>query len=125
MLIWIFGDLKSSTVNVMDPDRASGILELERARVRWFLSINYDDVPEEVKAKKVRTYRLITIQGTELEFSEGFTDLHTRSYEGILAGNGFGLKEASKSIALAHHIRNSPVVAPTGDHHPFVKRTAK
>ena len=78
------GDVKENIVHVQTHDRASGYLEFERARVRWFLSINYDVLPHEIKAKGQRTYRSITIEGEELEFSGGFTDLHTRVYEGIL-----------------------------------------
>ena len=89
MLSWVFGDIKKNIVHVQTHDRASGYLEFERARVRWFLSINYDLIPDEIKLKGQRTFRSITIEGDELEFSGGFTDLHTRVYEQILAGNGY------------------------------------
>lgn len=87
MLIWIFGRMQQNVVHVHTHDRAAGFLQLERARVRWFLSINEDTLPEEVKQKGQRTYRSITLEGKEIEFSEGFTDLHTRSYQQILNGN--------------------------------------
>ena len=107
MLSYLFGSVKEKLVHVHTHDRAAGYLEFERARVRWFLSINYDIIPEEIKAKGQRTYRSITIEGDELEFSGGFTDLHTRVYEGVLAGNGYGLEDARQAIEIVHTIRNS------------------
>jgi len=107
MLIWVFGNLKSNKVNVMESDHASGYLELERANINWFLSINYDHIPESAKKAGKRTYRSLAMEGHEIEFSDGFTDLHTKSYESILNGNGFGLNEAKPSIELAYKIRNS------------------
>ncbi len=89
MLTWIFGNVKDNIVNLHTHDRASGILLLEKARVRWFLSINSETLPQEIKKSGKTTFRSITINGEEIEFSEGFTDLHTRSYEEILNGNGF------------------------------------
>jgi UDP-N-acetyl-2-amino-2-deoxyglucuronate dehydrogenase len=106
MLLWIFGSVKESNVIRQDAHTAEGYLVLERARVRWMLSIDPDTLPETVKAKGQRTYRSIRIEGEEIEFSEGFTDLHTKSYEEILKGNGFGLADARPSIDLVHAIRN-------------------
>jgi UDP-N-acetyl-2-amino-2-deoxyglucuronate dehydrogenase len=106
MLLWIFGSVKESNVIRQDVHTAEGYLVLERARVKWMLSIDPDTLPETVKAKGQRTYRSIRIEGEEIEFSEGFTDLHTKSYEEILKGNGFGLAEARPSIDLVHAIRN-------------------
>ena len=123
MLSWIFGDVKENIVHVQTHDRASGFLEFEKARVRWFLSINYDVLPQEIKAKGQRTYRSITIEGEELEFSEGFTDLHTRVYEGVLEGNGYGLEDARQAIEIVHDIRNSEPIGLKGDYHPFSKKT--
>ena len=122
MLSWIFGDVKQNVVHVQTHDRASGYLEFERARVRWFLSINYDVLPEEIKAKGQRTYRSITIEGEELEFSGGFTDLHTRVYEGIIEGNGYGLEDARQAIEIVHEIRNSEPIGLKGDYHPFASK---
>lgn len=122
MLIWIFGDVKQSTVHLHTHDRAAGYLELERARVRWFLSINYDVIPEKIKDKGARTYRSLTIEEEEFEFSEGFTELHTRSYEHILAGTGFRIGESRKAIELVHDIRNSTPVGLSGNYHPLAKR---
>lgn len=107
MLIWIFGPVLSIKVSLLNADSASGFLELERARVNWFLSISYDQLPEEIKKAGKRTHRSLRMEGEEIEFSEGFTDLHTKSYDGILAGEGFGIKEATPSIELVYKIRNS------------------
>jgi UDP-N-acetyl-2-amino-2-deoxyglucuronate dehydrogenase len=122
MLSWIFGALKENIVHVQTHDRASGYLEFERARVRWFLSINYDVLPKEIKDKGQRTYRSITIEGEELEFSGGFTDLHTKVYEGILNGHGYGIEDARQAIEIVHNIRNSEQVGLKGDYHPFAKK---
>lgn len=107
MLIWVFGKVQQSSVREMTKDHASGYLELERARVRWFLSINIDHVPAEARATGKRTYRSIKMEGKELEFSEGFTDLHTVSYREILNGKGYGLADAAAAIQVAHDIRNA------------------
>lgn len=106
MLIWIFGAVKNLHVNQLEPDHASGYLELERARVNWFLSINVNHLPEEVRRNNKRTFRSLLLEGKEIEFSEGFTDLHTKSYVEILKGNAFGLEEARPSIELVYKIRN-------------------
>ncbi len=106
MLIWVFGNVKGIKVSKLDKDTGAGYLELARARVQWDLSINYDNVPVELKAKGKRTYRSLLMEGEEIEFSDGFTDLHTRSYEQILLGQGFGLEEARPSIELVNKIRN-------------------
>ena len=94
MLTWIFGDVKLNTVHITDTKKAAGFLQLEKARVRWFMSLDYDSVPREQQKKGLRTFRSITVDGKEIEFSGGFTDLHTQSYQEILKGNGFGLDEA-------------------------------
>jgi UDP-N-acetyl-2-amino-2-deoxyglucuronate dehydrogenase len=106
MLIWIFGDVKSNEINEHNAETASGKLELERANVNWFLSIDANTLPDEVKKVGKRTFRSLTINDDEFEFSEGFTELHTRSYEEILKGNGFPIEEARKSIELVRQIRN-------------------
>ncbi|HEY9049862.1 MAG TPA: Gfo/Idh/MocA family oxidoreductase, partial [Ohtaekwangia sp.] len=93
MLIWIFGDVKKNEVTQLTSETASGYLELERARVQWLLSIDYNQIPEDVRAKGKRTFRSLTMEGEQIEFSDGFTDLHTLSYEEVLKGNGFGLNE--------------------------------
>lgn len=114
MLIWIFGDVSNVQVDRLESDHASGSLELKQARVKWFLSINFDHLPEEVKQNNKRTYRSLTLEGKEIEFSEGFTDLHTKSYSEILKGNAFGLEDARPSIELVYKIRNSKnAITPT------------
>jgi UDP-N-acetyl-2-amino-2-deoxyglucuronate dehydrogenase len=121
MLTWIFGDVKQNIVNVQTHDRSAGYLELEKARVRWFLSINFDTIPEDIRNEGKRTYRSIKVEGKEVEFSGGFTDLHTESYKHILSGKGFGLSEAKTSIQIAHEIRNAKPVGLKGEYHPFAK----
>lgn len=105
MLIWVFGSVKKIEVKELKDDFGSGYIELERARVNWKLSINYEHIPAEIRANGKRTFRSLTMDGEQIEFSDGFTELHTRSYEGILKGNGFGLADAKPSIELVHQIR--------------------
>lgn len=111
MLYWIFGEILENEVHVHTHDRAAGYLRFERARVKWFLSINSDTLPPDVKTAGKRTYRSIKMDGEEFEFSEGFTELHNRSYEHILNGEGFPLEASRKAIEVVHDIRN---VIPTG-----------
>ena len=122
MLSWIFGNVKENTVHIQTHDRSAGYLEFERARVRWFLSINFDVIPNHIKAIGQTTYRSIKIEGEELEFSGGFKDLHTRVYEGILNGNGFGLDDSRQAIEIVHNIRTSRPVGLKGNYHPFAKK---
>lgn len=109
MLHFVFGELQENRVTRHEPTCAGGYLEYERARVRWFLSIDEDDLPLQQKQEGKRTFRSITVDGEEIEFSGGFTDLHTRSYEEVLAGNGFGLAETRPSIEAVAHIRTARV----------------
>ena len=121
MLIWIFGDIKENIVHLHEHDRAAGFLQLEKARVRWFLSINYDTIPEAAKKEGKRTFRSISIEGDEFEFSGGFTELHTKSYEHILGNNGFRISETTKAINAVHDIRHSNPIGLKGDYHPLAK----
>ena len=121
MLSFVFGDLKRNVVHHRAMDCAAGYLEYERAKVRWFLSINVRDVPQAVVDKQ-RTYRSITVDGHEIEFSEGFTDLHDLSYREILAGRGFPLADVRPSIETVAHLRTAPVELAKGDQHPFLSR---
>ncbi len=121
MLGWIFGDATKNIVHVSQPNRAAGYLELENARVRWFLSIDSNDLPESAKSSGKRTFRSIVIEGEEIEFSEGFGELHTTSYKEILDGKGFGLNDARQSVITAFTIRNSRPAGLVGDYHPFLK----
>lgn len=120
MLLWVFGNVKKLEVHVSTDDTAAGYLELERARVRWFLSINAAYLPKQVAAAGKRTYRSITLESQEIEFSEGFTDLHTDSYRAILGGKGFGLAEAKPSIDLVHKMREASISDSRAQAHPFV-----
>ncbi len=122
MLTWIFGGVNENIIHISENDKAAGYLSLDRARVRWFLSVNSDDLPENIIENGQRTFRSITIEGEEVEFSGGFTDLHTVSYQEILKGNGYGLTDARPSIQTVHHIRNTKPVGLTGDYHPFCKK---
>ncbi|HYX05928.1 MAG TPA: Gfo/Idh/MocA family oxidoreductase [Bacteroidales bacterium] len=121
MLTWIFGDVKENIVHVSQASKAAGFLMLEKARVRWFLSVDYNDLPENIKEKGQRTYRSITVEEEEIEFSGGFTDLHTQTYEKILGGEGFGLEQARKSIETVYTIRNASPAGLRGEYHPFCK----
>ena len=121
MLGWIFGEVKKNIVHQHTHDRATGYLEFERARVRWFLSINYDTIPEFVKNTGKRTFRSMEIDAEQIEFSDGFTELHTLSYRDILNGNGFGIDESRQAIEIVHDIRSKESIGLKGDYHPFAK----
>lgn len=120
MLGFIFGKIRVVVVHHMSATTAAGFLQYDKARVRWFLSIDANCLPEEAVSKGMRTYRALTIEGENFEFSEGFTDLHTRVYEDILAGGGFGLDAARQSIEIVYQIRNAQPLGRTGDYHPFL-----
>ncbi|MDH0732159.1 UDP-N-acetyl-2-amino-2-deoxy-D-glucuronate oxidase [Pseudomonas sichuanensis] len=120
MLHFIFGKLQRNVVHFANDFKAAGYLEYEKARVRWFLSIDANDLPESVKGKKP-TYRSITVDGDEMEFSEGFTDLHTTSYQEILAGRGYGIEDARHCVETVNTIRSAKIEAPKDQEgHPFV-----
>ncbi len=121
MLLWIFGDVVEQKVFLSYQNKASGFLRLQKARIRWFLSLDFDDIPETLRVKGKTTYRSLTLNGEEIEFSDGFTDLHTESYKQIHAGNGFGLNEARKSIELVYQIRNAAISSLKENYHPFCK----
>ncbi len=122
MITWIFGKVKENIVHLYTPTKAAGFLQLEKARVRWFLSVDAEDLPKEAVEKGKRTYRSITVNGEEVEFSEGFTDLHTETYRQILSGNGFGIDDARESIELTDFVRNTKPRGLVGDYHPFLKK---
>jgi UDP-N-acetyl-2-amino-2-deoxyglucuronate dehydrogenase len=121
MLGWVFGDIKNNIVHVHTHDRAAGLLEFDRARVRWFLSINYDTIPADVRAAGKRTYRSMEIEGEQIEFSDGFTELHTETYKDILAGGGYRVDASRQAIEIVHDIRTKVPVGLVGDYHPFCK----
>jgi len=122
LLMWLFGSVGGLKVYHSDEERMSGFIELEKARVRWFLSVDKNDLPDLAKSKGKNTYRSITVDGTEVEFSEGFTDLHTRVYEETLAGRGFGIADARPSITLTHAIRMAPISVVDELVHPILKK---
>ncbi|MDY4933348.1 MAG: Gfo/Idh/MocA family oxidoreductase [Candidatus Onthomorpha sp.] len=119
MLSWIFGAVKENIVHIYEHDRAAGLLVFEKARVRYFLSINADTLPKEAVAAGKRTYRKMEMDGKEIEFSDGFTELHTESYKNIFSGKGFGLQDARRCIQIVHDIRNSKPIGLQGDYHPL------
>ena len=121
MLSWVFGDVKQNIVHVSSFDRVAGILELEKARVRYFLSINADTLPAETKSAGKRTFRSLSMEGTEVEFSDGFTELHTDSYRKIIAGEGFGLADAKNAVQIVHDIRHAAPLGLKGDYHPLAR----
>lgn len=121
MLQWVFGAVKQNVVHVSSHDRVAGYLEFDRARVRYFLSINENTLPKEIREAGKKTYRLLEMDGEEVEFSDGFTELHTDSYKHILAGNGFGLDEVRPCIEIVHDIRHANSIGLKGDYHPFAK----
>ena len=120
MLTWIFGDVKENIVHAYEANKAAGFLQLEKARVRWFLSLDANDLPEYATSRGMRTFRSITVNGDEVEFSGGFTDLHTVTYQNILNGNGFGIDDARESIILTDVVRNTKPIGLKGDYHPFL-----
>lgn len=121
MLSWVFGDVKQNIVHVSSFDRVAGVLELEKARVRYFLSINADTLPADTKAAGKRTFRSLSMEGTEVEFSDGFTELHTDSYRKIIAGDGFGLADARNAVQIVHDIRHATPLGLKGDYHPLAR----
>ena len=121
MLSWFFGQVKENTIHIHTHDRAAGYLEFDRARVRWFLSINYDTIPNDVKATGKRTFRSMEVDGEQIEFSDGFTELHTTSYKDILNGGGFRIDASKQAIEIVHDIRTKTPIGLKGDYHPFAK----
>lgn len=122
MLHFIFGSVQNNVVHLMTDTKAAGYLEYEHARVKWFLSVDIDDVPNLQRNAGQRTYRSITVDGEEIEFSDGFTDLHTRSYEEILAGRGFGLEENRVAISTVAAIRDAKLTPLVSDYHSFLSK---
>ena len=125
MLSWIFGPIEENIVHLKQADANAGYMRLKNANVRWFLSVNYDYIPENIKNSGKRTFRSIKVDGDEIEFSDGFTDLHTKSYEHILSGEGFGLDEARNSINIVSSIRKMSPIGLKGEYHPFCKKVVE
>lgn len=124
MLYYVFGDLQENIVHYASDTSVAGFLEYEKARVRWFLSIDKNDLPKESRASNQSTFRSITCNGAEIDFSKGFEDLHTKSYEEILAGNGFKLEDNRVSIQTVSDIRTLPIKGMKGEFHPYLKNKA-
>jgi UDP-N-acetyl-2-amino-2-deoxyglucuronate dehydrogenase len=123
MLMWIFGGVRHHEVHLAEPSRMSGFLELEKADVRWFMSVDRHDLPEQAVIAGKPTFRSITVNGEEFEFSEGFTDLHTIVYQEILAGRGYGIEDARAAINLVYELRNAKPTPTNGGHtHPLLKK---
>lgn len=121
-LSWIFGPAGSCTVHLNDRERAAGLLQLKRARVRWYISISHEDLPPEMRKQNKTTHRSLRIEGKEVDFSEGFDELHIKSYEEILGGRGLRIRDVRPSIEIAHRIRNATPEGLTGDYHPLCGR---
>lgn len=124
MLGFVFGPVKRNEAHLREPERAAGYLECANADISWFLSVDRNDLPADVQGKKT-TFRSITVDGEEVEFSEGFTDLHTRSYEEILAGRGFGIDEVRTSIEIVSNFRNAPLTSGREWRHPSARGASK
>ncbi|PAF43798.1 Gfo/Idh/MocA family oxidoreductase [Helicobacter sp. 11S03491-1] len=125
MLSFIFGAPKNNIVHISKPDCASGYLQLKHAHIRWFLSINHNYIPQDVQAMGKKTYRSIIVDNEEIEFSEGFENLHTLSYQDILAHKGFGLEDTKECIQIVHDIRNTSPIGAVGDYHPFCQKVSQ
>ncbi|KPK66451.1 MAG: oxidoreductase [Gemmatimonas sp. SG8_38_2] len=118
LMIWLFGDVSELEIHAREPNRVSGVMELEHANVRWFLSIDESDLPEDVPHGGGQAYRSLLMDGETIEFSDGFQDLHTTVYRETLAGRGHGIDDARASIELAYRVRTQPVVRPRDSWHP-------
>ncbi len=120
MLVWIFGEAQENIIHLSDEERTSGFLQLKHARVRWYLSIDRKDLAKTPAEAHKTTYRSISLDGKEIEFSEGFTELHTVSYQNILNGNGYGLEDSLPAIQIVHDIRTKKPIGKQGEYHPFI-----
>ncbi len=125
MLSFVFGSLRESQLNYVSDTMSAGYLEYDKARVRWFLSVDAEHLPQSAVAAGLRTYRSITVGGQEVEFSGGFTDLHTVSYQHILDGQGYGLEDSRVAVETVSNLRNMQPKGLTGEYHPFLKRLPK
>jgi UDP-N-acetyl-2-amino-2-deoxyglucuronate dehydrogenase len=121
LVLWLFGSVQDAIIYNLEQNKASGFLRLEKANVRWFLSTDHNDLPYEVKKELKTTYRAISIDDYLVDFTDGFTDLHTKVYEDILSGGGFGIEDAKPSIQLTYDLRNSKLSMPDENIHPFLQ----
>jgi UDP-N-acetyl-2-amino-2-deoxyglucuronate dehydrogenase len=125
MLHFVFGKVVDNQLHYRDDSKAGGYIEYEKARVRWFLSVDVEDIPAAVREHGKRTYRMLTMNGAEIEFSDGFTDLHTRIYEDVLRGGGFSLEDNRVAIETVGSIRAQEPRMPVSDYHPFLHKLKK
>jgi UDP-N-acetyl-2-amino-2-deoxyglucuronate dehydrogenase len=125
MLHFVFGKVVDNQLHYRDDSKAGGYIEYEKARVRWFLSVDVEDIPAAVREQGKRTYRMLTMNGAEIEFSDGFTDLHTRIYEDVLRGGGFSLEDNRVAIETVGSIRAQEPRMPVSDYHPFLHNLKK
>lgn len=121
MLCWVFGEPKENIVHLNNHDRSSGLLVFKKAKVRWFLSINEAHLPDEIKKKKQRTYRVMQINNEVINFTDGFSDLHSLEYKNILDNNGHTLEDSKLGVETTYNIRNQKPIGLKGDYHPFAK----
>ena len=119
-LLWLFGEPEKQRLHLRQPDKMSGTMELPGARVRWFLSVDAEDIPLSRRQQGKFAYRLLSLDGQEIDLSEGFTDLHTRTYEEILAGRGYSIADARAGVEAVHAVRQCELTAPTADAHPWL-----
>ena len=124
LLLWLFGTPQRSLVHQKTPQRVSGYMELERARIRWFLSVDAQDLPQQVREQGGYAYRSMTIDGEELDLTAQFTDLHTEVYRDVLSGGGFSIEDARPAIDLVHQVRYSEESPANGFSHPFLNHAA-
>jgi UDP-N-acetyl-2-amino-2-deoxyglucuronate dehydrogenase len=122
LLMWLFGEVEHSELHLNRADKMSGALQLQRARVRWFLSVDGSDLPQRCHEDGQHAYRSLRLDGEEMEFSQGFADLHSRVYQEILAGRGDGIAAARPAISLVRQIRESGEVNPSLGLHPLLAR---
>ena len=123
MLCWVFGPVQEVRLHSMSPMKAAGYLEFANARVRWFLSIDRSDLPPAATNAGKTTFRNVTINAQDLEFSEGFVDLHTQSYAHIIDGGGYPVSEARQAIEIVETMRHLDVITGGSDRHPIIGRT--
>lgn len=122
LLLWLFGKTHRSEVHLHTATKMAGMLELERADVTWFLSIDATDLPAGHATKGEAAYRSLTMDGEELEFSSGFTDLHTEVYRDVLSGGGYGLSDAKPAVELVHALRSAPITQNPDLLHPALRQ---
>jgi UDP-N-acetyl-2-amino-2-deoxyglucuronate dehydrogenase len=123
LLLWLFGPVEQCLMHLKESKRMAGFLELKNANVRWFLSVDAKDLPYPAVPGSKTTFRSMKLRGKEIEFTEGFTELHTRVYERTLGGNGFGIEDARGAIDLVHRIRTTALTPSNGTAHPAVLRS--